>query len=80
MKATVLSPLALLMLVVAQRREIAKQNGKVTTATLHTRMQTFNWHDESELKACSMNFLDTAFSNFTRLPLSGCGQKLDLEK
>ena len=53
-----MSPLALLMLVVAKRRQMAKVE-KVTTAKLHAWVLSCNWNLDSELYKASLNFLDT---------------------
>ena len=59
LRAAVMSPLALLMLVAAQRREIAKTEKKVTIPKLHEWIRKVRWNRDSELFNVKLNFLDT---------------------
>ena len=58
LRAAVLSPLSVLMLVAGQRRELAKQFPKVTTQKLFAWLKDIRWSQESELKEVSLNLLD----------------------
>ena len=54
-----MTPLALLMLVAAQRREIHRTEKKVTIRKLHTWILSCRWSNESELYDVTLNFLET---------------------
>ena len=54
-----MTPLAMLMLVAAQRREIHRTEKKVTIKKLHTWILSCRWSKESELYDVALNFLET---------------------
>ena len=69
-----MTPLAVLMLVAAQRREIMKWEKKVTIKKLHQWILGCRWSTESELHNVALNFLETC-AGFS--PRAGGGLQVD---
>ena len=56
-----MTPLALIMLVAAQRREISKTEKKVTNSKLHSWIRQCKWNKDSELYECKQSFVEIDF-------------------